>query len=376
MKHRNLSRWIALSFILMCVALFIRPDARAEAEKPGPYQALSFLWGMYNAPWPYNGLWGDTTELFFDTIDPKTGERFHTTEYDRRYSEKEAYSDNHVLFHIPATFDPTRPFVYVVFFHGIRTTVKDSVRAYKLIEQINASGRNAILIVPPLAVNAADTSCGKFYMPGAFRAFMDEAGAVAMQQLGDQRGRDNYDALFTAPVVLVPFSGGYRAAAYVLERGGIPDRIRGVLLLDALYSEIERYQDWLLKTNSRAFFISVYSEYTEKKNKKLMKFLDENKIAHTAHWPQRDVITHGVYMYKTGNEHEDIPTQGAPEYPLAALLNILPDSAPAVQHTPPAPPMPVTQPDEPLPPDTPPPGDTTQPQGPPPNLPPPVPPGE
>jgi hypothetical protein len=41
--------------------------------------------------------------------------------------------------------------------------------------QITAAGVNAVLVAPQFAVNAADSSAGKFWEPNGFQRFLDEA---------------------------------------------------------------------------------------------------------------------------------------------------------------------------------------------------------
>ncbi|HBD07034.1 MAG TPA: hypothetical protein DCZ69_02135, partial [Syntrophobacteraceae bacterium] len=46
----------------------------------GPYHGTFFA-KLENAPYPYAGKYADSEHDFFDYIDPKTGERFHTNRY-------------------------------------------------------------------------------------------------------------------------------------------------------------------------------------------------------------------------------------------------------------------------------------------------------
>ena len=47
------------------------------------------------------------------------------------------------------------------------------------------------------------------------------------------------------PVILVAYSGGYLPAAFALAQGGAGERVRGVVLLDALYGEEDKFADWI-----------------------------------------------------------------------------------------------------------------------------------
>ena len=46
------------------------------------------------------------------------------------------------------------------------------------------------------------------------------------------------------PVVIVAYSGGYLPAVYSLTVGGDAGRVRGVVLLDALYGERDKFVSW------------------------------------------------------------------------------------------------------------------------------------
>ena len=54
------------------------------------------------------------------------------------------------------------------------------------------------------------------------------------------------------PVILVAYSGGYHAGRLVrCTIGGAGERVRGVILLDALYAEMDKFADWIASAASR-----------------------------------------------------------------------------------------------------------------------------
>ena len=61
------------------------------------------------------------------------------------------------------------------------------------------------------------------------------------------------------PVVIVAYSGGYLPAVYSLTVGGEDGRVRGVVLLDALYGERGKFVSWAEGPGRNAFFVSAYS---------------------------------------------------------------------------------------------------------------------
>ena len=82
--------------------------------------------------------------------------------------------------HVPETFDASKPGVIVVFFHGNGATLERDVRDRQLVpQQISDSGVNAVLLAPQLAVDAADSSAGKFWQPGGFKRFVDESAITS-----------------------------------------------------------------------------------------------------------------------------------------------------------------------------------------------------
>ena len=46
-------------------------------------------------------------------------------------------------------------------------------------------------------------------------------------------------------MIIVAYSGGYAPAAWAAHHGGIGDRLRGIILLDALYAEMDKFADWI-----------------------------------------------------------------------------------------------------------------------------------
>ena len=222
---------------------------------PGVQQAHTDLIGFDNSAFPYFGK------------NPRTGERV--------FWQGSRYSDNRVLVHVPAAFDVRKPGVIVVFFHGHGATLERDVRDRQLLPtQISESGANAVLVAPQLAYDAADSSAGKFWERGGLKRFMAEAAGHLARVHGDPR---TADAFAKMPVVIVAYSGGFVSAAYSLHVGGLGRRVIGVVLLDALYGELDKFSSWILNNRS-AFFVSAYTRYTERRDDELARILRDNGI--------------------------------------------------------------------------------------------------
>lgn len=277
-----------------------------------------FVEGLKSAPFPLTGK--DFDPNFFDYVDPRTGERFRTTRTLERLPEKDHYRDNGVLFLIPSHFNPSKPFAYVVFFHGNRTEVRQAMKEYRLDDQINRSGKNVILVLPPLAKNASDSSPGKFARKHAFRAFMQEAAQV----LSPRFGKKYQQHLERAPIILAAFSGGYKPLACTLDRGGTDSRIRGILLLDGLYEDLYIFGRWLLQRSNSSFFINIYTDGSacHDKTTVLAQFLRTHRIAYKEVWP-KGIGRGQIVFVRSPREHLEVPVEGPPREPLAELLRSL-----------------------------------------------------
>ena len=179
----------------------------------------------------------------------------------------ETFADSGVLLHLPQGFDARRPAVMVVYFHGHGANLGDDVaRRQQLPAQVSASGANAVLVAPQLAVNAADSSPGKLWQPGGFARLLDEAAQHLAKLHGDPRTVRTFAEM---PVVIVAYSGGYVAAAWSLHHGGADGRVAGVVLLDAVYGEIDKFADWLT-LDRKSFLVSAYTVSTRRGNERLI----------------------------------------------------------------------------------------------------------
>lgn len=263
---------------------------------------------LKQAPFPYSGKHEDTDFDFFDMVDPESGRRFHTNRHGERLAEAEHYRDGWVLCHVPAHFDPGRAFAYLVYFHELQTDVLSSVRRHELTRQVDAAQRNVLLVAPQLATDAADSSPGKFSRDNAFRSFMDEVAQVLTLRLG----RSHSKAVAAAPILLAAFSGGYKAVAYILDRGGANDRVRGVLLLDALYEDLEKFERWTAAHIEGAFLVSLYTRGSCEENMhELLRRLARRGISAQAGWPV-SLSGGDIRHLCVTTAHGDVPLHGPP----------------------------------------------------------------
>ncbi|WP_072393474.1 alpha/beta hydrolase [Hyphomicrobium sp. CS1GBMeth3] len=283
-------------------------------------KARTTLVPFQTAPFPYRGTIPTSGKPFLDV--EQDGRRGHTTPFGRLYWEDETYSDNRVLLHIPKGFDVRRPSLLLVFFHGHGATLeRDVLRRQRVVEQISRSGANVALIAPQFAVDAADSSAGQFWQPGAFGRFMGEAAEELARLHGGPRA---IRAFAAAPVIFVAYSGGYLAAASSAMKGGINKRLRGVVLLDALYGEIGKFASWI-ESDRSAFFVSAYLGSTLQKNAELADILSARAIDYKT---ELDHPLHqGDIALLAGGEnvtHRSFVTEAWVDNPIEDLLRRLP----------------------------------------------------
>jgi hypothetical protein len=300
----------------MAFALLASANAQTPKSKPAAPQQHSALVPFRNAPFPYHGE-NPEGKPFFDV--QFRGQRGHHSSRGGIYWEKETYSDRRALVVVPPKFDARKPATLVVFLHGNEATLERDVRARQQVpQQLARSGLNAVLVAPQLAYDARDSSPGRFWVRGAFSQFLDEAADQAAAVAGDARLKT---ILRRAPVILVAYSGGYYPAAFALNRGGADHRLHGVVLLDALYGEEDKFADWVIRHHHDAFFVSAYTEPARASNEALQNLLRQRKVEFTTDLPQR-LAENQIHFLSMGSDvvHEDVVTQAWTAQPLADVL--------------------------------------------------------
>ena len=271
------------------------------------------------SPFPYDGRVPDRDTPFFDAM--KDGRRGHTAPRGGFYPESPTYTDRRVLLHVGAGFDSSRPAALVVFLHGNRATlVRDVRKRQRVPAQFDASGINGVLVAPQFALDALDSSAGRFWEPNFFTDFLNEAAS----RLGEMTKMSG-SVFRSMPVVLVAYSGGYNPAAYALQIGGAAARMHGVILLDALFGEHQRFVNWLVNKRNDAFFISAYGPASRAENATMKRMLAQRSLAPRDGRPT--VLSPGsIWFLDAGNvEHNDFVTKGWVPDPLKVLLSQIPE---------------------------------------------------
>jgi hypothetical protein len=310
---------VALSLLAVAAA-----PAFAQIQKAAPpaqTQSKTKLVEFEMSPFPYEGI-NPATGRPFINVD-EAGRRGRMTGRGTVLWEDETYSDQRVLLHIPQGFDIRKPAIMIVFFHGHGAAIDRDVRdRQRVAEQIARSGANAVLVAPQMAVKAADSSAGIFWEQGMFAQFLNEASEQLALLHGGLGITRTFDKM---PVMLVAYSGGYLATAWCIHHGGANDRLRGVVLLDALYGELDKYERFI-EGNRKAFFVSAYLGSTRARNLELLRMLQERKVSVTTELggqlrPGYVAIVPGGQ----GDNHTDFANRAWGTNPITELLDRMPE---------------------------------------------------
>ena len=314
----------------------VKTTAKPAAKKPAPAkpeppakpaglqplkQARTELVAFNASAFPYRGIVPETRKPFLDV---RNGKRLgHTTLKGDVCWEDTTYSDRRSLLYLPAGYNPTLPSLIVLYLHGQGATLeRDVLNRQAVPRQLAESGKNVALVAPQLAFDAADSSAGNFWRPGYFATYIDEAAKRLMRLYGDRRAGPHFNA---AAVVIAAYSGGYLSAAYALERGGAAHRIKGVILMDALYGDEEKFAGWAASRRGAGFLLSAYTESTQEWNGSLQGMLGKRRIPFSTSLP-RDLAPATMAFVSCGSweMHGDFMTRAWGPDPLAQALAMIP----------------------------------------------------
>ncbi|MBX7244304.1 MAG: hypothetical protein K1X53_02325 [Candidatus Sumerlaeaceae bacterium] len=177
---------------------------------------------------------------------------------------KDHYDDNTVVFAIPKGYKPGARTDLIFHFHGHTNEARKALAQFKLGEQLEASGRNVILIIPQGPKNAPDSSGGKLEKPGVFKAF----AAECLKTL--QHNKKIPDNSKLEHIILSGHSGGYRVLGMILEYGGVTPDVAELWLFDAAYGQWDELARPFASKNGTARLRSIFTDHLAKSNLEIM----------------------------------------------------------------------------------------------------------
>ena len=158
-----------------------------------------------------------------------------------------------VLVYSPQGFTPAAPLDLVVYIHGFYNCIENVIRdtgepctsggavraGAALASQLDASGRNALLIVPELVFDQATGDPGQLGTQDGFRALLAETLSSLPAPLGP------LDLAAHGRIIVASHSGGYQATSAIITFGGVA--VDEVWLLDSLYGYTARFDAWVMQ---------------------------------------------------------------------------------------------------------------------------------
>lgn len=170
----------------------------------------------------------------------------------KHYDAATHYSDSSVLIYVPQHFSSRKKINYIFWFHGWSNNIDSACKQYGLLDQFEASGRNAVFIFPEGPKNAPDSYGGKLEQPQVFQQLMKEvlvklAENKLIKKVSVFRIND-YD------ISLAGHSGAYRAISRIINQSPVNE----VILFDAMYGGNDAYLQWLSAPEHR--FINIYTK--------------------------------------------------------------------------------------------------------------------
>ncbi|HWA71747.1 MAG TPA: hypothetical protein VG937_05425 [Polyangiaceae bacterium] len=230
-----------------------------------------------------------------------------------------SYGNDTVIVFVPRRyrFHAAEGVPALVHFHGHNSSAERAIVAHALREQLVDSRQNAVLVVPQLALFAADSSCGRLTQPRGLSRLLQSALSAAARAgrstLGDSRFPERAEV---GRVCLSAHSGGYHAAACSLRVGGVD--VSETYLFDALYAEREVFRDWVLErrdepATSRHKLVSYFTPgaTTETMNHGLRADLQRGGVLvaeelSEGELSRRDLSHAGAVFVRTGIGHSQI----------------------------------------------------------------------
>lgn len=189
------------------------------------------------------------------------------------------YGDSTIGIYVPAGYRATDTIDYAVHFHGFCNDVAHAMHRYRLREQLDKSGRNAVLIVPQGPKDARDDNFGKLeHDQDGLRNLLEDVGTFL-------RAQRITSANTIGRVALSTHSGGYGGAGGSLLRGGLKDNVSDVILFDSAYAYYDAFANWC-KASPDHHLLSLFTTDTENGNVYLMSLVQgpqPNIFVRTAH---------------------------------------------------------------------------------------------
>jgi hypothetical protein len=179
-----------------------------------------------------------------------------------------------VVAHVPAGFDTTQPIHLVLYLHGAdqcvtRLALSGDVvcrtgwrprKGWDLASRHDDAGTNTVFVAPQFLLWGGG-SAGKMADRGYFRSFIEELLHDTLAPgLGGPRTLDD-----VADITIVAHSAGHMPLSAILDRQDLDDKVKNVVLLDALYDgRVGTYVRWLergIASGDHRKLVAIYGDW-------------------------------------------------------------------------------------------------------------------
>jgi len=181
------------------------------------------------------------------------------------------YADSSIVVFVPDGLRETADGInIIVHFHGHSNDNMGVLEQHLLPQAIVDERINAILVLPQGPYRARDSFCGKMEDPDGLKHLVEDVLATMERE-----------KVIAAPkvnkMVITAHSGGYRPAAFCVDRGGMNSHVTHLFLFDAFYGYPEYFQNWLAAGNG--IIEAAYTEHLKKEHEDFAAGLDPDAAA-------------------------------------------------------------------------------------------------
>ena len=193
------------------------------------------------------GIWRSAMALF-----PHPGRANGFTGRDGTlYPASPHYVDSSITVFVPDGFKETTDGVnLIVHFHGHMNDNMGVLEQFMMPQSMVETKTDAILVLAQGPYRARDSFGGKMEDDGGLKRLVDDV-------LATMKREDVTSSAKLARLIISAHSGGFRPAAFALDRGGLNPFITDVFLFDAFYANQDLFKKWL--ENGKGRLLGAYT---------------------------------------------------------------------------------------------------------------------
>lgn len=186
------------------------------------------------------------------------------------YSFEEHYNNSTVAIIIPKGYVPRNDANVIIYIHGNMACLDRVLSVHQLGEQLDASKKQAILIIPQGPYKAPDSMDGKLDDPDGAKKLIEEALSLLQSESSVSL---NKKPLKLKKVIIMGHSGAYYTLGSIVNKGGV--NVSEAYLLDATYGQLSCFATWAPKSKHR--LISIFTQHLAWRNTELMALLSKTR---------------------------------------------------------------------------------------------------